>query len=91
MAHNVDKVTIAMKKARSQTDQVLNMLEQNRYCIDIIQQNLAIIGLLKSANQSLLEGHLNHCVLDATKAKNKKRLDEMMQELQKVIKIAQTK
>lgn len=91
MAHNTDKVMIAMKKARSLMDQVFKMLEQNKYCINVIQQNLAIIGLLRSANQSLLEGHINNCVKDATKAKNQQRLDEMMVELLKVIKIAQTK
>lgn len=91
MAHNTKKVMIAMKKACSSLEKVAKMLEENKYCIDIIQQNLAVIGLLRSANQSLLEGHINNCVKDAAQLKNKKRLDEMMAELLKVIKIAQTK
>jgi DNA-binding FrmR family transcriptional regulator len=91
MAHNTDKTTIALKKAKSSLDKVLKMIEENKYCIDVIQQNLAIIGLLRSANQGLLEGHINHCVKDAARQQNKKRLDEMMLELLKVIKIAQAK
>ncbi|MFA6918074.1 MAG: metal-sensing transcriptional repressor [Candidatus Gracilibacteria bacterium] len=91
MAHNTDKVMIAMRKSRSVMDKVLKMLEQDQYCIDVIQQNLAIIGLLRSANLSLLEGHINHCVKDAAKQKDAKRLDEMMSELLKVIQIAQSK
>jgi DNA-binding FrmR family transcriptional regulator len=31
------------------------MIEEEKYCIDIIQQNLAVIGLLKSVNIKLLE------------------------------------
>jgi len=91
MAHNVDKVTIAMKKAQSLTNKVMKMLEDNRYCIDIVQQNLATIGLLRSANLALLEGHVNHCVTDAAKEKDPKKLEEMMQELLVVINTAQKK
>jgi CsoR family transcriptional regulator, copper-sensing transcriptional repressor len=91
MAHNTSKVTVAMKKARSLTDKVMKMLENDRYCIDVVQQNLAIIGLLRSANLALLEGHVNHCIKDAAKEKNQKRLDEMMQELLVVINTAQKK
>lgn len=49
------KVIIGLKKARTSLDKILSMLEEEKYCIDIIQQNLAVIGLLKSANLNLLE------------------------------------
>lgn len=91
MAHNIDKTLIAFKKAKSSLEKVVTMLEDNRYCIDIIQQNLAVIGLLKSANLILLEGHMNNCVKNAVKEGRKKRVDEMVEELLKVIKIAQNK
>jgi len=91
MAHNTNNVMIAMKKSKSLTEKVVKMLEEDKYCIDVIQQNLAIIGLLRSANLALLEGHINHCIKDALNQKDQKRLDEMMVELLKVIKIAQTK
>lgn len=91
MAHNTDKVSIGIKKARSLMDKVMKMLDEDKYCIDVIQQNLAIIGLLRSANLALLEGHIQHCVKNAVKAKNSTRLDEMMQELLTVINTAQRK
>ncbi|MFA5420435.1 MAG: metal-sensing transcriptional repressor [Patescibacteria group bacterium] len=85
------KTIITLKKAKSLNSKVIEMLESDKYCIDIIQQNLAIIGLLKSANLSLLEGHLGCCVTDAAIAKDKKRLGEMMNEILKVVKTAQNK
>ncbi len=91
MAHNTQKVSIAMKKARSLADKVVEMLENDKYCIDIVQQNLAIIGLLRSANLALLEGHINHCVKNAAKEKNQNRLTKMIQELLVVINTAQKK
>jgi len=91
MAHNTDKTLIAVKKAKSSLERVIKMLEDDRYCIDVIQQNLAAIGLLKSANLLLLEGHMNNCVKNAVKAKKSKKVNEMMEELLKVVKTAQNK
>lgn len=85
------KSLIALKKANTLLQKVLKMTEEDIYCIDIIQQNLAVIGLLKSVNLSLLEGHLNCCVKDAIYEKDTKRTDEMMKELMKVMKTAQKK
>lgn len=85
------KVLIWLKKARTSLDKIINMLEEEKYCIDIIQQNLAVIGLLKSANLNLLEWHLNWCVKNAINAKNQNDVDEKMQELVKVMNLAQNK
>jgi CsoR family transcriptional regulator, copper-sensing transcriptional repressor len=85
------KVATTLKKANSLTKKVLNMTENDKYCIDIIQQNLAIIGLLKSANLSLLEGHFDCCVTNAAKSGDTKKFHLMMAEILKVVKTAQNK
>lgn len=85
------KVAITLKKASSLTQKVIKLTEEDKYCIDIIQQNLAIIGLLKSANLALLEGHLGCCVTGAAKAGDNKKLNIMMDEILKVVKTAQNK
>lgn len=90
MAHNNQKVLIAMKKARTSLDKVMQMNKDNAYCIDVIQQNLAVIGLVRSANLNLFEVHVDHSIRNAAK-KGGKELNEKMEELIKVIKIAQTK
>ncbi len=63
------------------------MVEANEYCIDIMQQNLAVIGLLKSAHQMLMENHLNTCFKKAMETKNEKRKTEMTQEILRVTKM----
>ena len=90
MTQNKEAVLIAMKKAKSSLEKVFKMIEDGKYCIDVIQQNLAVIGLLRSANTSLLEGHIGSCVKNAAKAGGKE-LDQKMSELIRVLKIAQTK
>jgi len=52
------KTLIGLKKARTLLEKIIKMSEDDKYCIDIIQQNLAVIGLIKSANITLLESHL---------------------------------
>lgn len=87
---NHNKSFIALKKAASLLQKVMKMMEEEKYCIDIIQQNLAIMGLLRAANLNLLENHVNCCVTDAAK-KGGRELMEKMDELIKVLKIAQSK
>ena len=45
--HNKKKILINFKKANSHLSKVTSMVEQDHYCIDVMQQNLAIIGLLQ--------------------------------------------
>jgi len=49
------KQLIAFKKARSLLDKIITMSEKDEYCIHIVQQNLAVIGLLKNINLHLLD------------------------------------
>jgi DNA-binding FrmR family transcriptional regulator len=63
------------------------MTEEDKYCIDIMQQNLAALGLLKSAHQMLMENHLNTCFKKAMATKNEKRKQEMVDEILKVMKL----
>ena len=82
-----EKTLINFKKAKSLISKIIKMVETNEYCIDIMQQNLAIIGLLKSAHQMLMENHLNTCFKTAMATKNEKRKQEMTQEILKVTKL----
>jgi len=86
MDKNQVQTQINFKKARSHIDKIIQMIEDGEYCIDIMQQNLAVIGLLKSAHQQLMEGHLNSCFKNAMNTNNQKRKEQMIQEILKVSK-----
>lgn len=85
------KVLIWLKKARTSLDKIIKMIEEEKYCIDIIQQNLAVIWLLKSVNIKLLEWHMSCCVKNAINSNDEKEVDKKMSELVNIIKIAQDK
>jgi len=57
------------------------MVKDDKYCIDIILQNKAIISAIKKANQMILENHLNTCVTEAIKDKSKKERKKKIKEL----------
>jgi DNA-binding FrmR family transcriptional regulator len=88
MLNDTKEILINFKKARSLTDKLLNMTEEGEYCVDIMQQNLAAIGLLKSAHQMLLSRHLNTCFKNAMASKNEKLKTKMLDEILKVNKLA---
>lgn len=88
MTNEKEAALLSIKKARSMLDKLTEMLNANEYCIDIMQQNLATIGLLKSAQQQLMANHLHSCFSKAMASKQEKRKSEMIEEILKVSKMA---
>lgn len=81
------KALTNFKKAASHLDKVIKMTENGEYCIDIMQQNLAVIGLLRSAHQMLMENHLNSCFAAAIKSNDQAKKNEMVEEILTVTKM----
>ncbi len=74
-----------LKIARGQIDGILQMVEENRYCVDISTQLQATQALLKNANQEIMQAHIRSCVREAlqTDAENPK-LEEALKLLEKM-------
>ena len=88
MKHNNTGILIGYKKARSLLEKIITMVNDGEYCINIMQQNLAVMGLLKSAHNALMENHLNSCFKNAMAASNDKRKQQMIDEILKVSRLA---
>lgn len=87
LSENKQKALVNFKKAYGLLSKLIDMTEKNNYCVDIMQQNLAAIGLLRSAHEMLMENHLNSCFKSAMAAKNEKKKHEMTEEILKVTKL----
>ena len=70
-----------MNYLKGHLEGVKKMIEKDRYCIDIIKQNLAVIAAIHKVNQMILENHLNTCVTTAIKGNNKKVRHRVIKEL----------
>jgi len=65
---------------------VKKMVESNKYCIDVIKQNEAVIAAIKKVNRMILENHLNTCVTTAIKGKKEKERKKKIKELLEIFK-----
>ena len=64
----------------------LKMLEDDRYCIDVIRQNQAVISALRKVNEMILQNHLGTCVTRAIKGKSEKEKKRVYQEIVDIFK-----
>lgn len=76
-----ERILHRLKISKGQLDNVINMVENDEYCIDIIHQMQAIEAAIRQAEGIVLENHLKTCVADSIK--NGKR-DEAVKEVMQV-------
>lgn len=60
------------------------MVEEDKYCIDIITQTSAVKQALSNIEDALMEGHLGHCAVNQIK---KGQTDKAVSEILKVYKL----
>jgi DNA-binding FrmR family transcriptional regulator len=65
MKHDRTQALNLLKTAKGQIEAVIRMTEEDRYCVEIANQILAVEALLKKANLVILKQHLNTCVRDS--------------------------
>ena len=59
------QVSVALKTARGHIDGILRMVEEDRYCMDVSHQLMAVEAILRNTNKVVLKAHLEQCVRDA--------------------------
>lgn len=80
-AYDMQKPDIAKRLARieGQVRGIARMVEEDRYCIDVLDQIAAITKALQQVSIGLLHDHLEHCVVDAVhsgRPEAREKLDE---------------
>ncbi|MEE1155132.1 MAG: metal-sensing transcriptional repressor [Acutalibacteraceae bacterium] len=85
MQCDCQKVSNLLKTARGQIDGILKMIDDDRYCVDVMTQIMATQAILKKVNSIILEGHLEHCVNDAFTNGNKEEQQEKISEVIKLL------
>jgi DNA-binding FrmR family transcriptional regulator len=71
MKHDAKSHTIQrLKKIEGQVRGIARMVEEDRYCIDIVNQMMAARAALKSAEEEMLKVHVGHCVEHAITSGN---------------------
>lgn len=62
------------------------MLEDERYCVDILNQVAAVQSALNGFNKVLLSNHIHTCVVEDIKAGDEQAVDELCETIKKLMK-----
>ena len=66
--HRKDDYLKRLRRIEGQVRGLQRMVEEEKYCIDILTQVSAMTKALQSVALGLLDEHLSHCVVDAARA-----------------------
>lgn len=72
---------VRLRKIEGQVKGIEKMVTEKRYCIDILTQIKAVKAALNRVEIGILEGHMQHCLKKAVQSKDKKVIDEKINEV----------
>jgi DNA-binding FrmR family transcriptional regulator len=73
-----DQLLARLKRVEGQIRGIEGMVQDDRYCIDILTQISAAQAALDKVALGLLDGHAHTCVIGAQPAQREQRTEEMM-------------
>lgn len=78
-----EKVLLRLKKVAGQVAGIQRMVEDDRYCVDILHQIAAVEGALDRVGHLVLGAHVETCVAGALESgrprERREKLDELME------------
>lgn len=69
-----------------QLEGIKKMINDKRYCVDILQQIKAAKSALRNVENNVLNKHIEHCISTAINNANQMEINQKIQELQKLLK-----
>lgn len=75
-----------LNRIEGQVRGIKNMVENDRYCVDILVQVSAIQSALNAFNKELLANHIRTCVVDDIRDGKEEAVDELCTTIQKLMK-----
>ncbi len=80
-----NKLGPRLARIEGQVKGIRNMVESDRYCVDILLQLSAVISALKKVEDIVMENHLNTCVADAMRSNDEAEQEMKIEELMDVM------
>jgi DNA-binding FrmR family transcriptional regulator len=80
-----DDVLRRLRRAEGQVRGIAGMVEEDRYCIDVLQQISAAQAALDKVALALVDDHVRHCVLGAEPGSREEKRHELMEALTRLV------
>lgn len=84
-SNNKDALIKRLKRIEGQVKGIQRMVEDERYCVDILVQISAIRSAINKVGSIILENHIKGCVADSIKNDDLEITDKKIQELMDTI------
>ena len=75
-----------LSRIEGQVRGIKTMVEEERYCVDIMTQVMAATSALNAFNKKLLENHIQTCVVEDIRQGNLESVEELCGTIQKLMK-----
>lgn len=75
-----------LSRIEGQIRGVSRMIEEERYCVDVLQQIASLQAAADAVAMILLENHVKGCVADGLRSGNDERVDEVVTVIRKYLK-----
>ena len=84
-SYEMDKAKILgrLKRLEGQVRGVHKMVEEDKYCVDVLTQISAIVAGLRATGLLVLEDHIRGCVINGDPAEQEATLDELMSAIER--------
>jgi DNA-binding FrmR family transcriptional regulator len=73
-----DQLQGRLRRIEGQVRGIQKMVDEDRYCIDVLTQIAAVQAALDKVALGLLDDHARHCVIDAPASERADKTDELM-------------
>jgi DNA-binding FrmR family transcriptional regulator len=74
-----------LNRIEGQIRGIKKMIENQRYCVDILTQLKAVKAALHKVEQQVLKTHMQHCLMHAVTSEDQKEIQEKIDELMKLL------
>jgi DNA-binding FrmR family transcriptional regulator len=80
-----DRLLTRLRRIEGQTRGIQAMIEEDRWCPDVLQQIAAATAALDKVALSLAEGHVQHCMAEGADGRRQEMTAELMQALARLV------
>ena len=82
-AETKQSVRKRLNRVEGQVRGIANMVETDRYCIDVVTQIAAVRAALRKIEEEVIRDHVGHCVADAIRSGDpedqRRKVDELIE------------
>jgi len=74
-----------LRRIHGQLAGIIRMIEDERYCVDVLTQTRAVRAAIKKVEQGILENHIDHCLGQAAASGDATEREQKLKEITEVM------